>query len=330
MAPGLNKQSTAEDVLDGVSLAGRRFLVTGVSSGAGAEIARTLVRHGASVTGTARDVHKEALQLGQVGSSATFPGGRLELVELDLASLESIRTAADVLVAEQAAFDGIIANAGVMATPFQRTEDGFEMQFGTNHLGHFVLINRIAPLIEDDGRVVVVSSNGHRGADVDLEDANFDHTGYDRWQAYNRSKTANSLFAIAFDKRHRGRRIRACAVMPGTGMTPITRHLSAQEIKDVFGLIAADRSKAGIEALELKSPEQLAATSVWAVAVADPAEIGGKYLEDCHVAEVDDVPGIRDGVMSYAIDPARAEMLWKKSEELVGEYFDRTRPSVSS
>jgi NAD(P)-dependent dehydrogenase (short-subunit alcohol dehydrogenase family) len=309
MTRTLDARSTAEDVLNGVSLTNRRIIVTGVSSGAGTEIARALVSHGAFVLGTVRDVQKANDTVADIATAAGSSGGRLELIELDLASLASVRAATDRLTVDCQQFDTVIANAGVMATPFGRTADGFEMQFGTNHLGHFVFINRTASLIRRGGRVVVVSSNGHRGADIDLEDPNYEQNEYDRWEAYNRSKTANSLFAVAFDRRHRGRGVRASAVMPGTGMTPIMRHLSPKEMEDVFGLIAADRNKAGVPALELKSPEQLAATSVWAATIADANEIGGKYLENCRIAHIDDVPGIRDGVMPYAIDPHRAELL---------------------
>lgn len=325
MARNLDAKSTADDVLEGISLSGRRILVTGVSSGGGTEIARALVGHGAVVVGTVRNAVRAAEAVASIRAAAAPAGGNLELLELDLASLASVRAGADSLIANCHGFDAVIANAGVMATPFERTADGFEMQFGTNHLGHFVLINRIASLMKDGGRVVVVSSNGHRGADVDLDDPNYERTEYDRWGAYNRSKTANALFAVAFDARYRDRGIRASAVMPGTSMTPIMRHLSSQELEDVFGLIETDRAKAGVGSLELKSPEQLAATAVWAATTADMDAVGGKYLENCRVAPIDDVPGIRDGVMSYAINPGRAELLWKRSEELVGESFSVER-----
>ena len=136
-------------------------------------------------------------------------GGSFELVALDLASLKSVRACADSLLAKGEPFDVIIANAGVMATPFGHTADGFETQFGTNHLGHFVLVNRIAPLIRAGGRLINLSSAGHRYSNVDLQDPNFEHTSYEPFVAYGRSKTANILFAVAFDKRHRGRGIRA-------------------------------------------------------------------------------------------------------------------------
>lgn len=321
MSADYGPDSTADDVLGSTSLHGRRYVVTGISSGVGAETARVLAARGAEVTGTVRDAAKAAAAIADINRAATDGGGRLDVVEADLASLDSIRDCTDRLLAKKQGFDAVIANAGVMATPFGRTADGFETQFGTNHLGHFVFVNRLATLLSPGARVVVLSSNGHRGADVDLDDPNFEHTDYDPWTAYNRSKTANSLFAVEFDRRHRDRGIRACAVMPGTAMTPIMRHLSPEDLKAVFSSIDADRIAAGEQPLALKSVPQMAATTVWAVAVADAEEIGGKYLEDCHVAEIDDVPGIRGGVMSYALDPERARLLWTLSERLVGEAF---------
>ena len=320
MSTDFGPGSTADEVLGTIRLHGRRYVVTGISSGVGAETARVLVARGAEVIGTVRDTAKAGAALDDINSAAADGGGNLDVVEADLASLASIRESTEKLLANKRKFDAVIANAGVMATPFGRTADGFETQFGTNHLGHFLFVNRLAPLLNPGARVIVLSSNGHRGSDVDLDDPNFEHTDYDPWTAYNRSKTANSLFAVEFDRRHRDRGVRACAVMPGTAMTPIMRHLSPEDLKAVFSSIDADRIAAGEQPLALKSVPQMAATTVWAAAVADAGEIGGRYLEDCHVAEIDDVPGIRGGVMSYALDPERARLLWALSEKLVGEF----------
>jgi NAD(P)-dependent dehydrogenase (short-subunit alcohol dehydrogenase family) len=206
--------STADDVLSGVDLKGKRILVTGVSAGLGVETARSLAAHGAQVVGTARDLTKAKAATGEVRQNAAANGGTFELVELDLAKLKSVRACADGLLAKGEAFDVVIANAGVMATPFGHTADGFETQFGTNHLGHFVLVNRIASLIRNGGRLINLSSSGHRYSNVDLDDPNFEQTPYEPFGAYGRSKTANILFAVAFDKRHRDRGVRAAAVHP--------------------------------------------------------------------------------------------------------------------
>src|SRR5580704_12799300 len=200
-------KSTTDEVLAGVDLTGKRVLVTGVSAGLGVETARALTAHGADVVGAARDLGK-AKQATDVAGVAK-DGGSLELIELDLADLASVRRAADALVADGRPFDLIIANAGVMATPFGHTKDGFETQFGTNHLGHFLFVNRIARLMRAGSRLVNLSSSGHRYANVDLDDPNFERTSYEPFVAYGRSKTANIMFAVAFDERHRERGVRA-------------------------------------------------------------------------------------------------------------------------
>jgi NAD(P)-dependent dehydrogenase (short-subunit alcohol dehydrogenase family) len=167
--------STTDEVLSGVSLKDKRILVTGVSAGIGVETARSLAAHGAQVVGAVRDLNKAKAATKQVREAAAN-GGSFELIELDLASLKSIRSCADGVLPKAEPFDVVIANAGVMATPLGHTADGFETQFGTNHLGHFVLVNRIAPLIRTGGRLINVSSAGHRYSSVDLDDPNFERT----------------------------------------------------------------------------------------------------------------------------------------------------------
>src|ERR1700736_1265109 len=231
MVDVLGATSTTEDVLSGINLRGKRIFVSGVSAGLGVETARSLAAHGAHVVGAARDLNKAEAATAQVRKDAEANGGSFELVALDLASLKSVRTCAEGLLKKGEPFDVVIANAGVMATPFLHTADGFEMQFGTNHLGHFVLVNRIAPLIRKGGRLINLASAGHRFSNVDLEDPNFERTPYDPWVAYSRSKTANILFAVAFDARHRGRGIRAAAVHPGGIQTELSRHLDATQLQ---------------------------------------------------------------------------------------------------
>jgi NAD(P)-dependent dehydrogenase (short-subunit alcohol dehydrogenase family) len=232
-----------------------------------------------------------------------------------------VRSCADALLAAGKTFDLIIANAGVMATPKGTTADGFETQFGTNHLGHFVLVNRIASLMRPGSRLVNLSSAGHRFADVDLQDPNFEHTPYAEFVAYGRSKTANVLFAVEFDRRHKARGVRATAVHPGGIQTELSRHLTAQAREALIASINASQPK-GAAPFSYKSIPQGAATSVWAACVADAEAIGGRYCEDCHVAEIVSIPGFRGGVQPYALDPQHAQALWRKSEELVGEHFE--------
>ncbi len=313
--------STTEDVLAGVGLSGKRVLVTGVSAGLGVETARALVAHGAEVVGTARDLAKAEGATGEVRAAAEAGNGAFSIVECDLASLASVRACADALNADGGTFDLIIANAGVMAPPFGHTADGFETQFGTNHLGHFVLINRIAGLLKDGGRLVNLSSSGHRFSDVDLDDPNFERTEYEPWQGYGRSKTANVLFAVEFDRRHKDRGVRATAVHPGGIQTELSRHLTEEALAALRASIAAQAEKAGLPAPRYKTVPQGAATSVWAGVVADADAVGAHFCEDCHVAAIQDEPGFRGGVRSYALDPEHAKALWAKSEEMVGESF---------
>jgi len=314
--------TTTEEVLSGVRLHGKRILVTGVSAGLGVETARALAAHGAQVVGAARDLAKAEAATAQVRKDAAAGGGSFELVALDLGNLKSVRACADALVGKGEPFDVVIANAGVMATPFCNTVDGFEMQFGTNHLGHFVLVNRIAPLIRDGGRLINLSSAGHRYSPVDLDDPNFERTPYDPMVAYGRSKTANILFAVAFDKRHRRRGVRAASVHPGGIQTELGRYMGTEALKTLVEQINQRLAAAGKGPFQFKSIPQGAATSVWAGVVASAEEIGGKYCENCHVAQLvpDDV-NFSEGVRGYALDADKAEALWKKSEELVGESF---------
>ncbi|MGG6242805.1 SDR family NAD(P)-dependent oxidoreductase [Nodosilinea sp. AN01ver1] len=317
MAKKFGAKSTADEVLAGIDLKGKRFLITGASSGIGLETARSLVSHGASVVGAVRNLAKAELATALVRDTAS-QGGSLELINLDLASLQSVRACADKLLANGQPFDAAIANAGVMATPFGRTIDGFEVQFGTNHLGHFALINQIESLLADNGRLVVLSSLAHRGAEIDLDDPNFEQQAYDSWVAYSRSKTANSLFAVEFDRRHRDRGIRAASVMPGNSFTDLPRHLSPEDLQGLLQAVDAARTAAGLPPKELKEIPQAAATSVWAAVVANKDEIGGHYLEDCAIAPIDDTPNpFADGVRSYALDADKAKQLWAKSEELI-------------
>jgi len=218
-------ETTTDEVLEGVNLSGKRILVTGVSAGLGVETARVLASHGALVVGAARDLDK-ARKATEVVLADAKNGGGLELVELDLASLKSVRACADALVAAGKPFDLVICNAGVMACPKGKTSDGFETQFGTNHLGHFVLVNRIASLFAPGSRLVNLSSSGHRFSDVNLADPNFDHTHYTEFGAYGRSKTANVLFAVEFDRRHKANGIRATAVHPGGIQTELGRYMT--------------------------------------------------------------------------------------------------------
>jgi NAD(P)-dependent dehydrogenase (short-subunit alcohol dehydrogenase family) len=314
--------STTDDVLAGMDLRGKRVLVTGVSAGLGVETARALVAHGARVVGAVRDLAKAQQATADVRTQVAGDGG-LELVELDLASLKSVRASADALVTDGRPFDVVIANAGVMRTPFGHTADGFETQFGTNHLGHFVFVNRIASLIAPNGRLVNVSSAGHRYSDIDLDDPNFEHTPYDPMIAYGRSKTANILFAVEFDRRHRARGVRATALHPGGIKTELGRHMQPDELDRLVAQINAQLATEGQPPYQWKTVPQGAATSVWAAFVAPAEEVGGRYCENCQLSEIAEglISPVSPGVRPYALDPDHAKALWAKSEEMVGERF---------
>jgi NAD(P)-dependent dehydrogenase (short-subunit alcohol dehydrogenase family) len=312
-------ESTTDEVLEGVNLSGRRILVTGVSAGLGVETARTLAAHGALVVGAARDLAKARRATEGVLADAKAGGG-LELIELDLASLASVRACANALTAAGKPFDAIIANAGVMACPKSTTKDGFETQFGTNHLGHFVFVNRIASLLKDGGRLVNLSSSGHRYSDVDLDDPNFERTPYTEFGAYGRSKTANILFAVEFDRRHKARGVRATAVHPGGIRTELMRHVPEERLQQMVDNINASLPP-GAQPFRLKTVPQGAATTVWAGFVGEADAVGAHYCEDCHVAEIVESSTFPYGVRHYALDPDRAKALWAKSEEMVGETF---------
>jgi NAD(P)-dependent dehydrogenase (short-subunit alcohol dehydrogenase family) len=308
-------ESTTDEVLQGVDLSGRWVLVTGASAGLGQETARSVAAHGGNVVLGVRDLEKGERAAAPVREAAATTGATVELRPVDLAALASVRAFTDAVSADHDRLDVIIANAGVMATPEGRTADGFELQFGTNHLGHFVLVNRLRPLLAGGpARIVNLSSAGHRFSDVVLDDVNFERSPYDPWLAYGRSKTANVLFAVELDRRGRDAAQRACAVHPGTIITELGRYMT----EETFAALPAAR--AGQETI-WKSVPAGAATSVWAAFVADPATIGGRYCEDCHVAEPKTDPATRGGVNPYALDPATAKALWARSEELVGEAF---------
>jgi NAD(P)-dependent dehydrogenase (short-subunit alcohol dehydrogenase family) len=307
----LGATTTTDDVLEGIDLTGKRFVVTGASTGLGEETTRAVAAHGAAVTMAVRDIDKGLDAADRVRESV--PDADLIVRQLDLASLASVRAFAEEFLAERDTIDVLINNAGVMACPQATTDDGFEMQFGTNHLGHFLLTSLLTPalLTGSPARVVALSSRGHRFSDVDLDDPDFARTPYDPWVAYGRSKTANVLFAVGFDQRYRDQGVRAFAVHPGGIQTELGRHLTEDSINALVQAMPPGQQ------MEWKTIPQGAATSVWAATSPALDGKGGLYLEDCGIAEpVDEV--IVAGVQRYALDPDRADALWALSESLVG------------
>lgn len=321
MTKTFDSKSTTDEVLDGLDLHGKRVFITGVSAGLGFETARALVIRGADVIGTARDIHKND---GELREAVEPGGGSIEVIAMDLADLASVRSVADRMVESGEPFDLVVENAGIMNPPFGHTKDGFELQFGTNFLGHFVLANRLAPLMRQGARLVVLASSAHRFGDIDLDDPNFTHTPYDPSVAYGRSKTADALFAVAFDARHRARGVRAASVHPGVIWTELIRNMDPIAFEAAFADMLERHVALGNPPFELKTVPQGAATTVWAGIVADADTIGGQYCEDCGVGQVLADPGVSiftPGVLPYAIDPDRAEALWEKANDMVGERY---------
>jgi NAD(P)-dependent dehydrogenase (short-subunit alcohol dehydrogenase family) len=207
-----------------------------------------------------------------------------------------------------------------MSCPKGVTADGFETQFGTNHLGHFLLVNRLLPLLKSGSRVVVLSSGAHRVSDIDLEDPNFERTPYEEFAGYCRSKTANVLFAVELDRRLRARNIRAASVNPGGVLTELNRYLTPELIEQMRVAASPDPATPA-PPVAWKSVGQGAATTVWSGVVAPADMVGGRYCESCGVAEIRRAAGMGGGVQPYAVDPERAERLWAMSEDMVGEGF---------
>ncbi len=318
-----DRTSTTDDVLDGVDLSGRRFVVTGASSGLGEESARSLAARGASVTMLARSPEKNAAAAARI--RAGLPEADLELGTLDLGELSSIRRCAAEFLEAHDRIDVLVNNAGVMACPEGRTSDGFETQFGTNHLGHFLLTGLLAPaLLEaEEPRIVTLSSAAHMIGDVDLDDPNFDSAPYDAWVAYGRSKTANALFADGLARRSRGRNLLSFSVHPGMIMTALGRHLTEELMNEMGARMAerkAEAESSGGAAAEWKTVEQGAATQVWAATTADLADHDGAYLGDCQLGMSGGTAG-GTGYAPYIHDSASADRLWTLSEELVGQEF---------
>lgn len=303
---GFGAATTAADVLEDVDLTGRLAVVTGGYSGIGLETTRALVGAGARVVVPAR-------RPSAAGEAFAGVDG-VEIDELDLGDLDSVAAFADRFVASGRRIDLLIANAGVMACPETRVGPGWEAQFATNHLGHFALVNRLWPAIADVGaRVVSVSSLGHRRSRMRWDDVQFER-GYDKWSAYGQAKTANVLFAVHLDALGAAAGVRAFSLHPGGIITPLQRHLRTDEMV-AFGWIDENGNPIGSG---FKSPEQGAATTVWAATSAQLSGIGGVYCEDCDVAEPTDDPNVLRGVRSWAIDPDEAARLWDLSSALTG------------
>lgn len=312
---GFGRESTTDDVLEGKDLSGMTVFITGANSGLGQETARAMATKGAHIVMAGRDQGK--LDEAVAAIRAEQPEAQLDTITLDLGSLESIRAATSRARQRFDKIDILINNAGVMATPFEHTDDGFERQFGTNHLGHFAMTAELMPLIERGSakRIVNLSSRGHHMGPVHFEDPHFQHRAYDPWSSYGQSKTANVLLTVGLEQRFAVMGIHAYAVHPGGIETNLGRHMT-QDMRDALMARISSRDTD----FAWKTIPQGAATSCWAATAEVLEGKGGVYCEDCHVAEQDDV-SVSGGVRTYALNPSFADQLWKLSEELTGAKF---------
>ncbi|MFI9389765.1 SDR family NAD(P)-dependent oxidoreductase [Streptomyces bauhiniae] len=305
---GFGADSTADEVLRGIDLTGKLAIVTGGYSGLGLETTRALAKAGAHVVVPARRPEVARQELAGIG--------HVEVDELDLGDLDSVREFAERFLASGRSIDFLIDNAGIMACPETRVGPGWEAQFATNHLGHYALANRLWPALASHGgaRVVSVSSRGHHLSPIRWDDVQWTE-GYDKWQAYGQAKTANALFARRLDTLGRDSGVRAFSLHPGGIMTPLQRHLAKEEMVE-RGWI--DEQGNPLNPAGFKTPEQGAATQVWAATSPQLDGLGGLYLEDCDIAEPAPEDGTWSGVKDWATDPEQAARLWTLSAELTG------------
>jgi NAD(P)-dependent dehydrogenase (short-subunit alcohol dehydrogenase family) len=306
----VTEHPTALHVVDGIDLSGKVCVITGASSGLGRESARALAAAGAHVVLAARN--PDALSQTVDWIAAEVPGAQTSTIGLDLTALAGVRAAASAIRDIAPAIDVLMNNAGVMFTPFGRTDDGFEMQMGTNHFGHFELTRLLVPQLAAarEARIVNLSSAGHVMGDVDFDDPHWERRDYDKFAAYGASKTANILHAVAADRRLRDVGVRAYAVHPGTVATSLARHMSRADFSRLRELAAAGTAARGEPSggfLDVTTPERGAATQVWAAVSPELTGRGGLYLQDC---------GVSDRVAPYARDEQRADEWWELSEKL--------------
>jgi NAD(P)-dependent dehydrogenase (short-subunit alcohol dehydrogenase family) len=311
---GFGPETTTEEVVAGNDLRGKVAIVTGGHAGVGLETTRVLSKAGATVVIGARDPKKAQMAVAEMKN--------VEVSRLDLASPDSIDRFANEFLSSNRALDLLINNAGIMGTPLMRDERGYELQFATNHLGHFQLTARLWEALKKSRnvRVVALSSVGHMWSGVDFSDPNFDKRPYDKWAAYAQSKSANSLFAVELDKRGQERGIRAFAVHPGGILTNLSRYMTDEDLRP-YGV----RRENGVITIpdvtklpqRFKTVEQGAATTIWAAVSPQLNGKGGLYCEDCDIATM--VPAdskLFSGVRPWAVDKAAAEALWTLSEKL--------------
>jgi len=309
-------ESTTDEVLDGIDLSGRRVLITGASGGLGEETARAMAAKGALITITARDMAKGEAAAEKIRQSTG--NQNIDVRELELSVPDSVRAFAAGYLANHDSLDLLINNAGVMACPLARTAEGWELQFATNHIGHFLLTNLLLPALKKsaaDGRkprIVNLSSAAHRFGLVDFDDIHYNSRDYDKWNAYGQSKTANVLFSVELTKRLANDGITANALHPGGIQTDLGRHLTPEDIEALMSRLPVNEPEEEPAPLQMKTVPQGAATTCWGATTAELEGKGGLYLDDCQIGDPE----------PYAVDEAAASRLWTVTEELLGETFN--------
>lgn len=310
---GFGQTSQPDEVLHGIDLAGKQAIVTGGYSGIGLETVRALAKRGVRVLVPTRNEAKAKENLSDIDGDITFAA-------MDLGDLASVRRFADQVNSDWTTLDLLINNAGIMACPQTRIgPDGWEQQFGVNHIGHFVLTNALMPLLQraDAPRVVALSSTAHKLSPIRWDDPFFTKAPYDKWVAYGQSKTANALFARALNPRLEASGGKAFSVHPGGIMTPLQRHLDSEEMQ-ALGWLGEDGELSAAAKAIFKSPTQGCSTTLWAATSAKLVDRGGQYCEDCDIAATSPAEGNRyQGVDPHGCDDEAAERLWVMSEKLL-------------
>ncbi len=309
---GFNAKSTGAEVLEGIDLTGKVAVVTGGYSGIGLETTKALCAAGAEVIVPARNKEKADQNLAAAGLA-------LESHMMDLADLSSVHEFAASLTGNRDKIHLLINNAGIMACPETRSDQGWETQFATNHIGHFVLTKELLPYLKNanGARVVCLSSLAHKRSAIRWDDIHFQKSPYEKWEAYGQSKTANALFAKELNRRHEADGIKAFSVHPGGIMTPLQRHLQREEMVAMGWIDESGEISETAKAM-FKTPEQGCSTTLWCATSTQLNSRGGEYCEDCDIAQLanDDSPRYFH-VAEWAVDSAQAERLWTETEKMV-------------
>ena len=317
MTGQFGEQSTTDEVLEGIDLTGKVAIVTGASGGLGEETARALASKGAKVTIAARDLARAEQTADRIRSATG--NSHVDVGELELDKPASVRAFAENWLRKNSELNILINNAGVMACPISRTAEGWEMQFATNHIGHFLLTNLLAGALTAGApaRVVNLSSGGHNFAPVDFDDIHFNHRDYQPFVSYGQSKTANILFSIELDNRLKGRGVRANAVHPGVILTDLGRHMTDADREALLS-----NRPANSPPMVFKEIPQGAATSVWMATSPDLSDTGGQYALDCHLVDPKNNDAGTGGWAAWAQGSENAARLWAATEEMLGESFN--------